>query len=320
MSTKLTMFLICILGLLLRSASADPGLVTTIVLTPSDVGSLSTTQFTTLPTADPTLFGFGMTGASVQKVDFDFDPDGNPILAPIDLTDEYSSIGVLMNHIRVSSTVAGGAASPPNATTTVPENPDFQVFTFTVPVLEAGIINTTPDAQVYDFFDENGNLLASVTDPGNADIDTFIGAKVSSGSLIKTFRITRINYAMELDELIFTPVLAAIQVPIDIKPGSDPNSINLKSNDVVPVAILSTIAFEATVVDPDTVLFADAFPVKWTMEDVNQDGEMDLLLHLRTQDLNLAQDSTEATLTGETMDGTPIEGTDSVNIVPKKKK
>jgi hypothetical protein len=225
-----------------------------------------------------------------------------------------------MNHIRVSSTVAGGAASPPNATTTVPENPDFQVFTFTVPVLEAGIINTTPDAQVYEFFDENGNLLASVIDPGNADIDTFIGAKVSSGSLIKTFRITRINYAMELDELIFTPVLAAIQVPIDIKPGIDPNSINLKSNGVVPVAILSTIAFEATAVDPDTVLFADAFPVKWTMEDVNQDGEMDLLLHFRTQDLNLTQDSTEATLTGETLDGTPIEGTDSVNIVPKKKK
>jgi hypothetical protein len=109
-----------------------------------------------------------------------------------------------------------------------------------------------------------------------------------------------------------------ISVSIDIKPGSNPNSINLKSNGVVPVAILSTIDFAATVVDPDTVFFADASPVKWTMEDINQDGDMDLLLHFRTQDLNLTQDSTEATLTGETKEGTHITGTDTVNIVPKK--
>jgi hypothetical protein len=56
------------------------------------------------------------------------------------------------------------------------------------------------------------------------------------------------------------------------------------------------------------------------MEDVNRDGYLDLLLHFRTQDLNLTQDSAEATLTGKTMDGTPITGTDTVNIVPKKKK
>lgn len=119
---------------------------------------------------------------------------------------------------------------------------------------------------------------------------------------------------------IITRVNEPTRITIDIKPGSDPNSINLKSNGVVPVAILSTIDFEATVVDPGTVLFVGASPVKSTMEDVNQDGDIDLLLHFKTQDLNLTQDSTEATLTGETMDGTLIEGTDTVNIVPKKKK
>ena len=118
---------------------------------------------------------------------------------------------------------------------------------------------------------------------------------------------------------LLTPVPSTIEVDIDIKPGSEPNSINLKSNGVVPVAILSTIDFEATAVDPGTVLFADASPVKWVMEDINQDGNMDLLLHFRTQDLNLTQDSAAATLTGKTMDGTPITGTDTVNIVPKKK-
>jgi hypothetical protein len=124
--------------------------------------------------------------------------------------------------------------------------------------------------------------------------------------------------SVDLVKIEGTPIHEPIV--IDIKPGSYPNSINLKSNGVVPVAILSTSDFEATAVVPGTVLFADASPVKWTMEDVNQDGDMDLLLHFRTQELNLTQDSTEATLTGETMDGTPIEGTDTVNIVPKKKK
>jgi hypothetical protein len=128
------------------------------------------------------------------------------------------------------------------------------------------------------------------------------------------------RFTGSMTPIINRPVPEPTQITIDIKPGSYPNSINFKSNGVVPVAILSTIDFEATAVDPDTVLFADASPVKWMMEDINQDGDMDLLLHFRTQELNLTQDSAEATLTGETTDGTHITGTDKVNIVPKKKK
>jgi len=42
-------------------------------------------------------------------------------------------------------------------------------------------------------------------------------------------------------------------VEIDIKPGSYPNSINLDSGRVVPVAILTTPDFDASIVDPGTV-------------------------------------------------------------------
>jgi len=112
--------------------------------------------------------------------------------------------------------------------------------------------------------------------------------------------------------------LEPLEVEIDIKPGSDPNSINLNSKGVVPVAVLTTGDFDASNVDPDTVSFAGASPVRWTMEDVDDDNDSDMLFHFKTQELDLTKESTVATLTGETQDGISIEGTDTVNIVPKK--
>jgi len=110
------------------------------------------------------------------------------------------------------------------------------------------------------------------------------------------------------------------EIEIDIKPGSDPNSINLKSKGVVPVAVLTTDEFDASSVDPSTVEFAGATPVRWVMCDVDGDSDKDMLFHFKTQELvDLDENSTEATLTGATNLGLPIEGTDVVNIVGKSK-
>jgi hypothetical protein len=105
------------------------------------------------------------------------------------------------------------------------------------------------------------------------------------------------------------------QAVIDIKPGSDPNSINLGSRGVVPVAVLTTNEYDATLIDPETVLFAGASPVRWAVEDADGDGDMDLLFHFKTRELDLDENSTEATLTGENTDGNSFWGTDTVNIV-----
>lgn len=116
-----------------------------------------------------------------------------------------------------------------------------------------------------------------------------------------------------------TVVPPVIEVEIDIKPGSDPNSINLGSKGVVPVAVLTTDDFDASAVDPVTVSFADAQPLRWALEDVDGDGDMDLLFHFNTQELNLGESSTEATLIGATGGGQSIQGTDTVDIVPQSK-
>jgi hypothetical protein len=116
------------------------------------------------------------------------------------------------------------------------------------------------------------------------------------------------------------PVTSEEQVEIDIKPGSYPNSINLKSKGVVPVAVLTTEDFDAATIDPATVEFAGALPLRWTMCDVDNDGDLDIVFHFKTQELALDENSTEATLTGKTTGGDDISGTDDVRIVPPKSK
>jgi hypothetical protein len=116
-----------------------------------------------------------------------------------------------------------------------------------------------------------------------------------------------------------TYVNPAIEVDIDIKPGEFPNSINPKSQGVIPVAILTTDTFDATTVDPSTVIFGatgtEAAAVQSALEDVDGDGFNDLILHFNTQDTGIQCGDTSALLTGQTFSGQAIEGSDSIVTV-----
>ena len=114
----------------------------------------------------------------------------------------------------------------------------------------------------------------------------------------------------------------AVEVEIDIKPGSDENPINLKSKGVITVAILTTDDFDATAVDPMSVEFgpggATECHERGHIEDVDEDGDLDMVLHFRTQETGIEWDDTEAYLTGYAMDGTAIEGLDVIVTVPSE--
>lgn len=114
-----------------------------------------------------------------------------------------------------------------------------------------------------------------------------------------------------------------LQVAIDIKPGSFPNSINNDGNGVIPVAILTTADFDAATVDPATVTLDGAAArmkgksgSSGSLEDVDADGDLDLVVHIQDTDGTWVSGDSMATLSATTYAGQSIVGTDSIRLVP----
>jgi hypothetical protein len=110
-------------------------------------------------------------------------------------------------------------------------------------------------------------------------------------------------------------------VGIDIKPGSDPNSINPSLSGDLPVALLGSDGFDVADVDVTTLAFGPggASPDHSQgphFDDSNGDGLTDLIAHFRVEDTGIQFGVTEACLIGETLEGEPIEGCDAVRTVP----
>jgi len=143
-----------------------------------------------------------------------------------------------------------------------------------------------------------------------------------------------------------------LDVPVDIKPTSCPNPLNVKSKGVLPVAILGTADFDVTQVDLESVRLTygedgvKISPLRWALEDVatpfvpftgkedcldcttaGPDGYLDLTLKFDMQEVVAALgevndgDCLVLQLTGKLNDGTTeISGEDVVRILKKGKK
>ena len=164
---------------------------------------------------------------------------------------------------------------------------------------------------------------------GTADLN--IGRREFSTShapfdgLIDDVRIYDVALSANQIAVLANPVL---EVAIDIKPGSDPNSINLCGVGVIPVAIFGSADIPVSDIDIPTLRLGDGTPggseVKMagksgkelcSTEDVDFDGFDDLVCKFVTVDLGLVGGDTDATVLGTTTGGKEFVGTDSVNIV-----
>lgn len=116
-----------------------------------------------------------------------------------------------------------------------------------------------------------------------------------------------------------------LHLDIDIKPSSDPNTINLKKEGLVPVAILGSADFiPAEQVVVSSLVFgpmhADhdhtgAAPAKAKVDDVNLDGHPDLVVFFKVAETGLTAADTQACLHGTLLDGTHFCGHDSVRVI-----
>ncbi len=120
-----------------------------------------------------------------------------------------------------------------------------------------------------------------------------------------------------------------IEVAIDVKPGSGVNPVNPGSKGVLPVAVLTTASAdgepldfdpwdETSGVDPSSVVFGPSGGAHHVhanphAEDVDGDGDLDMLLHFRVRETGIECGQTEAPLAGETWDGQAIVGSDSIH-------
>lgn len=177
-------------------------------------------------------------------------------------------------------------------------------------------------------YDMVGNVGEWTNDPNGTFRGGFFGdiALNGQGCLYVTTAFnashsdTRTGFRCCADAVLATQLV----VGIDIKPGSYPNSINANSGGFLSVAVLSSnvavgdaLNFDATQVDPSTVVFgpSESAPARaGKLKDVDSDGDTDLILHFKTSSLGFECDDSEGTLVAQTYSGTHVEGTDSVKL------
>ena len=119
----------------------------------------------------------------------------------------------------------------------------------------------------------------------------------------------------------------AVHVELDIRPGSYPNPLNVRSKGVLPVAILGSEALDVSRIDVASIRLAGVAPIRSSYEDITSDGYTDLALKFKTPEIVEAiiekygepTKGQELTLSleGVLYDETPIEGSDVVVIVGK---
>ncbi|HJS17829.1 MAG TPA: hypothetical protein VJ785_03720 [Anaerolineales bacterium] len=185
----------------------------------------------------------------------------------------------------------------------------------------------------------NGRVATASVGPGgtqtlNIDVTPFVAELVENGRTFAGFTVREdppntSNFGvMRLEGLPGSPVLSvesstAQRVDIDIKPGSLPNSINRRSKEKIPVAILSSPTFDAPSQVAATLLTfgrtgdETSLASCSTPKDVNGDALRDLVCLFNIQSTGFQLGDTQGVLKGMLLSGAPITGMDSVLISSK---
>lgn len=203
---------------------------------------------------------------------------------------------------------------------------------------------------IFDAENTAGDSVSRAHTTAASDVDSPTANFASSWGLVTKFAYTPAGSP---------PPPSSLSVAIDVKPGSDDNQVNLNSNGsvgaksqgkkpiakgkqpkkkskqasqkspgpVLQVAILTTDDFDATLTVVETVRLGDPLsggtvaPMKSVLEDVDADGDLDVLMQFSLSEMQsanaIAAESLVLALTAQTIDGIAIDGMDSVNVKSK---
>jgi len=302
----------------------------------------TTIEFFSNTECDPTGYGEGeiYIGSTVPDntgkfmVEFTDIPDGSFIAAtatdPDNNTSEFSECAIV-SLLSSSSTSTVDQGETESSETYIPDGMSSETFTTEWPGSDVVMTLITPSGRVItrntsadDVEHGNGPTFEyyTITDPepGDWTIELF-GADIPIGEEEVSLTVTGVPTE---------PIQAMI---VDIKPEDDNNTINCKNmNGVIPVAILTTDEFDATSIDHTTARFGrygseaaethvnkKSGEVKRHEEDVDHDGDMDLVFHFVYGETNLGCDDEFAALTGSTYDGMFFTGADHIQSASNNK-
>jgi uncharacterized protein YegL len=221
--------------------------------------------------------------------------------------------------------------TPPAATNTVGEIHTVEAevlddFGDPVPGIEVGFA-VTGGPSIIDGEPSNP-VPASGTDlTDGSGIATFSYVNAEASADVITVTVAEQAFVSELFVGTVAKTWEPIELMIDIKPGSFPNSINVnKKNGVIPVAVFGSETFDVTTIDVATLRFGpagaspahdllDLYVYADHLQDVNGDGYIDLVSHYPTPETGLVPGMTSACIVGETS-GLDFIGCDSVRTVP----
>lgn len=251
-----------------------------------------------------------------------FSSDRDPTGDNNDLNSEAFVVDVATGEVRQATKATGGAGSFDAALSSdgarlalasdgnlSGRNADGNVEVFRLDLADGRIAQVT---------DAAGRTSRMPSTFGGGDSVGFVSTASSDGS-----------FQLFLADGCAVPPLERA-VPIDIMPRSRQNRIDLSSRGRVRVAILTTRVadgdaadFDAATVAPRSVRFGPAgareTKTRIRMRDVDDDGDLDQVMHFKISETGIELGDREACLEGVTGDGAPFRGCDMVNPFRKRR-
>ncbi len=121
----------------------------------------------------------------------------------------------------------------------------------------------------------------------------------------------------------FIVVEPVMHVEISVRQGGHPASFKKNGHGVIPVVIFGGADVDAAQIDPAslrlphlTVKIRRNGKPQSCLEDVDRDGHVDLVCHFISNSPWWRQGVMTAALTGNLFDGTLIEGSDEIRVLP----